>query len=315
MKMKTLAFLHIMNGCFRKVRIESRAFCGYRYLRMVTPMSEQKVIFIDVDGTLVDYENHLPDSAREAIRQARKNGHRVYICTGRSEAEVYPEIWEIGLDGMIGGNGAYVRDGDQVILHQMFTPAQCRHAVDWCHARNLEFYLECNSGLYASAHFEERGNPTIKLYAARKGKNADSADVHTVFPDMIFGADLYRDDVNKISFILNSYQDHLDSIREFPDLNPGTWGGAGEIALFGDLGVRGIDKGYAIDVLLKHLGVSAGDTFAFGDAKADIPMLQKCAVGVAVASGGEEIKAMADYVTDAVDADGLCNAFRHFHLI
>lgn len=42
---------------------------------------------------------------------------------------------------------------------------------------------------------------------------------------MIYGGELYRDDVNKVSFILNSYQDHLDSIQEFPDLKAGTWGG------------------------------------------------------------------------------------------
>ena len=59
-----------------------------------------KIIFLDVDGTLVDYENRLPSSAVKAIRQARSNGHRVYICTGRSRAEVYPELWDIGLDGM-----------------------------------------------------------------------------------------------------------------------------------------------------------------------------------------------------------------------
>ena len=51
----------------------------------------EKVIFIDIDGTLVDYENNLPDSAVEAIQQARKNGHRVYVCTGRSKAEFYLE--------------------------------------------------------------------------------------------------------------------------------------------------------------------------------------------------------------------------------
>ena len=58
-----------------------------------------KVIFIDVDGTLLDYENKLPASADRAIKEARKNGHRVYICTGRSEVEVYDYIWDIGLDG------------------------------------------------------------------------------------------------------------------------------------------------------------------------------------------------------------------------
>ncbi|MCF0114577.1 MAG: Cof-type HAD-IIB family hydrolase [Erysipelotrichaceae bacterium] len=275
-----------------------------------------KVVFIDVDGTLLNYENQLPASADKAIKEARKNGHKVYICTGRSEGEVYDYIWDIGLDGMIGANGAYVKDGDTVVMHQLITAEQCRHIVDWCHSRNLEFYLESNSGLYASENFEERGNPIIRLYAQRKGKpGADEATVRSIFPEMIFGGELYRDDVNKVSFILNSYQDHLDSIDEFPDLKPGTWGGAGEIALFGDLGVKDINKAHAVDVLLEHLGASKEDTIAFGDAKVDIPMLEYCQIGVAMGSGGDEIKAMADYVTDAVDNDGLYNAFVKFGLI
>lgn len=279
-------------------------------------MSDKKIVFIDVDGTLLNYSNELPASARDAIRQARKNGHRVYICTGRSEAEVYDYIWEIGLDGMIGGNGSYVKDEDTVVMHQHITAEQCRHIVDWLHEKGCEFYLESNNGLFASENFEEKCDPVIKIYSARKGKeDADQATTRSVFPEMIFGGELYRDDVNKVSFILNSYQDHLDSVKEFPDLKPGTWGGAGEIALFGDLGVKDIDKGHAIDVLLEYLGASLEDTFAFGDANVDIPMLEKCAVGVAVASGGDGIKAMADYVTDAVDDDGLYNAFKHFGLI
>lgn len=275
----------------------------------------KKIIFIDVDGTLVNYENRLPASAVEAIRMARKNGHRVYISTGRSRAEVYDEIWEIGLDGMIGGNGSYVEDDGEVIMHQLITPEQCRHIVDWLHERGLEFYLESNNGLFASEHFEEKGDPVIKIYQGRKGRDASNATVRSVFPEMVFGGDLYRDDLNKVSFILNSYQDHLDSVEEFPDLKPGTWGGAGETALFGDLGVKGITKAHAIQTLLNHLNVGLEDTIAFGDAKVDIPMLEYCEIGVAMGNGGDEIRAMADYVTDAVDEDGLYHAFKHFQLI
>ena len=79
---------------------------------------KKKVIFLDVDGTLVDYEGNLPDSAVTAVQKARANGHRVYICTGRSKAEIYPNLWEIGLDGMIGGNGSYVEDHGHTILHR-----------------------------------------------------------------------------------------------------------------------------------------------------------------------------------------------------
>jgi len=275
-----------------------------------------KIVLIDIDGTLVDYENHLPASAVKAIRAARANGHRVYLCSGRSKAENSQEIWDIGTDGYIGGNGSYVEDNGQVVMHQLITLEQCKHIVDWLHGRGLEFYLESNNGPFGSENFKERGLPVMREYSRRKGKaNANMVQVTDIFPEMIFGGELYRDDVNKVSFILESYQDHLDSVKEFPDLEPGTWGGAGEIALFGDLSVKNISKAHAVDVLLKHLGADIADTIAIGDAKVDIPMLKYCAMGVAMGSGGGEIKAIADYVTDDVDKDGLYKAFVHLGLI
>ncbi len=275
-----------------------------------------KIIFLDVDGTLVNYECQLPDSAVAAIRQARKNGHRIYICTGRSKAEVYENLWDIGLDGMIGGNGSYVEDHGTVVMHQLITMEQCRRIVDWLHSRKLEFYLESNNGLFASEHFEDKALDSVREYSRRKGKpDADKMSVRSIFPEMIFGGELYRDDLNKVSYLLNDYQDYLDTKEQFPDMENGTWGGAGETALFGDLGVKGITKANAIDHLLAYLGAKWEDTIAFGDAKIDIPMLEYCAVGVAMGSGGEEIKAMADYVTDGVDDDGLYKAFVHLKLI
>lgn len=275
-----------------------------------------KILFIDVDGTLVDYETNLPDSAVEAVRRARANGHRVYICTGRSRAEVYQNIWEIGLDGMIGGNGSYVEDHGHVVLHQLITKEQCRRIVDWLHGRGLEFYLESNNGLFASEHFETAGEKTIQEYSRRKGKpGAGKLTVRDVFPEMVFGGELYRGDLNKVSYILNSYDDFLEAQKEFPDLQNGTWGGAGETALFGDLGVKGITKANAIEKLLCYLGADRADTIAFGDAKIDLPMFECCAYGVAMGNGSKEIKAAADYVTDDVDKDGLYKAFACLGLI
>ncbi len=240
-------------------------------------MEQRKIIFLDVDGTLVDYSGHIPQSAAEAVRLARQKGHKVYICTGRSRAEVYPEIWEIGLDGMIGGNGSYVEDGGQ-------------------------------------EQFKTEAEPVIQIYGRRKD-GSGSLTVKEAFPDMIFGAELYRDDVNKISFILKSYEDYLDAAEAFPELKAGTWGGAGETALFGDLALKEIDKAYAMDVLLEHLHASPDATVAFGDAKVDIPMLEHSRIGVAMGNGGPEIRAAADYVTDDVECDGLWKAFSHLGLL
>lgn len=273
-----------------------------------------KIIFIDVDGTLVDYENNIPASAVDAIRCARKNGHKVYISTGRSKAEVYDNIWDIGLDGMIGGNGSYVEDGGKVVMHQLITPDQCKHIVDWLHGRGLEFYLESNNGLFASEHFETGALEAIQRYSERKGKSSNIT-VRDVFPDMIFDGDLYRDDLNKVSYVLSSYQDYLDACEEFPDLQNGTWGGAGETALFGDIGVQNISKAHAIQKLLDYLHADVEDTIAFGDAKIDIPMFEYCNYSICMGSGGAEAKEAADYVTNDVTRDGLYKAFQYLKLI
>lgn len=277
-----------------------------------------KIIFLDVDGTLVDYHNRIPESAIRAIRKARENGHLVYVCTGRSRAEMQPELWEIGLDGMIGGNGSYVEHQGQVVMHQVLSKDDSRAIVEWLHERGLEFYLESNNGLFASENFRERARETLRIYSMNKGKTAEEVadqEVEDVIHGLIFDGQLYRNDLNKVSFVLDSYQDHLDSKQAFPQLVANTWGGRGESALFGDLGVKDIDKAHAISVLLDHLGASQADTIAFGDAKIDISMLDYCAVGVAMGNGGAEILAMADMITDDVEEDGLYNAFEKLGLL
>lgn len=276
-----------------------------------------KIIFLDVDGTLVDYDNRIPESAVKAIRLAREKGHKVYVCTGRSRAEMQPEIWDIGIDGMIGGNGSYVEDNEEVVMHQLISKEEARHIVDWLHSRGLEFYLESNNGLFASENFKEAARPVLREYSLRKGKTEEEVkdqEAEDALHGLIYGGELYRDDLNKVSFILSDYQDHLDSIEEFPNLEAHTWGGRGETALFGDLGVKDLNKAHAVDVLLNHLGADRKDTIAFGDAKIDIPMLDYCQVGVSMGNGGPEILEMADMVTDDVEEDGLYNAFEELGL-
>lgn len=279
---------------------------------------ERKIIFLDVDGTLIDYEAKLPQSAAKAVDQARANGHKVYICTGCSKAEI-EQRHLCELDGMIGGNGAYVEDCDQVVMHQGLSKEDVKHIVDWCNQRGLGFYLEANSGMYANDYFMEQGPETMVKYVQGKGADLEKAKEasKTIMKDFIHlsNDELYRSDVNKISFILKTYQDHLDSKIEFPHLIANTWGGKGELALYGDLGPTGITKRHAIEVLLDYLGADAKDTISFGDAKIDLSMFECCAFNVAMGNGGEEIKEAADYITSDVNDDGLYNAFKYLKLI
>ena len=279
-------------------------------------MDKNWSVFIDVDGTLVDYDNYLPESAVQAIRQARANGHKIYAVTGRSKAEMYENILSIGLDGYVGGNGNYIEANGEALLHLAIPVEDVEKIIAWLHDRGLEYYVEANSGLYASKHFKERGKETMRLYVEGKGVETDASfSVDDAFPDMIYGADPVRDDVNKISFILDAYQDYLDAKDFFTDFQVNTWGGKGEHALFGDVARGGINKQTALEFIFDHFQLDPKLTMAVGDASVDIPMLAYAEVGVAVGNGGDEIKAMADYVTAAVSEDGLHQTFKYFGLI
>lgn len=276
------------------------------------------IIFTDVDGTLYDYDGNLSEKTVYAIKKMRENGHRVYMVTGRSKAENKQEIWDIGFDGMIGGNGSYIEDNGKVLMHQKITLEQCAHFVEWFKSRNIEYYEESNNGLFASKNFSEVARIALIKYSVGKGANFDEvkdSKTEDMFPGLIYNENLVRDDLNKVSFVLNSYDDYLEAIKEFPDMAVGTWGGKGEEALFGDLGVKNIDKGKSIKLLLDYLHEDVKNTYAIGDASNDIPMLKCCNIGITFSSGGDEIKAMADYISDDVANDGFYKAFKHFELI
>ena len=48
----------------------------------------RKAIFLDVDGTLTLPNGQVSQKVEEAISKVRKNGHYVFLCTGRNKAEM-----------------------------------------------------------------------------------------------------------------------------------------------------------------------------------------------------------------------------------
>ena len=60
----------------------------------------RRIIFLDIDGTLVNTSANpefIPESAIKAVQQARQNGHQIYLCTGRSKAEIPGRAFRISV--------------------------------------------------------------------------------------------------------------------------------------------------------------------------------------------------------------------------
>lgn len=274
-------------------------------------MSGKKIIFLDIDGTLVDYRQKTPESSVQAVLRARANGHQVFLCTGRNKAQIYSDILDLGWDGIISGNGCCIEVGGKIIHRQMIPLQRVVHAVDWLNSSKLGFYAESNDGTYADCRFVEQA---AGIYGESNELNRQR--IRNVYPQMIYGADLYRDDLSKINFVWNTKL-NLESVqREFAgEFLVGVWGLTGPHDEFCELGQPGINKGRAVELLLAHSGADRADTYAFGDAISDREMLKACQTGIAMGNARPELKEVADYITSAVDEDGLLHAFKQFGLI
>lgn len=270
------------------------------------------ILFLDVDGTLINYKAQIPSSAKEAVIAARKNGHFVFLCTGCSKQEIPERHFDFELDGFIGGNGNYIEVQGTEIFHKPLTYVQCKHFTDWCISRSLAYRFECNSGIYISDDYMEKSVQARMKYAFGNNKSAVNAPTNPAFRKM---TSKYRDDVNKTAFVLNSYQDYLDAVKEFKDMVVGTWGGKGQLALYGDTSPEGISKEFAINKLLDYLHIDKKESICFGDSSSDLPMFNACNIKIAMKNGNDEIKQKATYIADDVDDNGVYKMFKQLQII
>ena len=83
-------------------------------------MTQRYALFFDIDGTLVSFKTHeIPDSTIQALAQAKANGSRVYIATGRPPVILNNlEAIENLIDGYITTNGALCFVGDELVCCQ-----------------------------------------------------------------------------------------------------------------------------------------------------------------------------------------------------
>lgn len=272
---------------------------------------EKKIIFLDIDGTLVDEKENVAETAVYACQQARKNGHKIYLCTGRSKPEIFPHILAIGFDGIIGAGGGYIESKGKVLYHKKVSKHQVQHMVDYFNQQQIDFYLESNGGLFASHNLKPR---LELLFYGQEGVKGES---HPFMETLIFGEkNLYRDDVNKVCFLENPAIDFKKIKQEFDgefEVIQCTVPAFGKNS--GEMLVPGIHKATAIDFLLKHLKHPQAQTFAIGDGLNDLEMFAYCEIGIAVGTAHQKLKERADFVTTAPSEDGLLHAFESYHLI
>lgn len=250
-------------------------------------MSDKKIFFFDVDGTLVDSTSHIvPSSTCLALRKLRELGHILCISTGRS----LTSLEDAGFDKLIDwdiylcNNGQAIYDHQHQCIH--LTPIP-QHAVDACIAKAEELKSplmimgevdlltrEPDENVIVSAEFFNEAIPPVRPYEG-------SAVVMMI----AYGPQGYD---------YHDYQgiDELSFIRGQSN--------------YSDIVLKGFNKYIGIQFVLDYFHLS--DYIAFGDSMNDFEMIEHATIGVVMGNGYDELKEIADMITSDVSQDGIYQA-------
>ncbi|MFA9378177.1 MAG: Cof-type HAD-IIB family hydrolase [Lachnotalea sp.] len=271
----------------------------------------KKIIFLDIDGTLCDIHGTVPQSAIMAVQTARKNGHKVYLCTGRSKGEIYEKIFDIGFDGLIGAAGAYVESDNEVLYHKSIDDNTIHSLVEYLQENKIVFVLETNHGVFMQ-------NNDIKileeLFKAIKGESRNESEENMGILKSI-GNVSQASEVNKVLFFCSSksIQEIQDQFKENLLVMPSSIIDFGGIS--GEISDKNINKSTGIQIVLEHLGITREAVIAMGDGPNDVEMLEFANIGIAMGNALDQLKQHADEVTDSVSENGIYNSFKKHELI
>ena len=278
--------------------------------------SDSRIIFLDVDGTILAHGETIAPSTIAAVRAARERGHLVYLCTGRAAGDINPRVLDIGFDGAISNGGALAVSGDETVLAELMPRTAVERVMAYFDEQGTRYFIQSHDGVYAS---EGVRSFIADFISERRRRHAEDLSTVALAEDVVAAprfapveeADL--DHIAKAVFV-SSDPDAVEKTQaalgeEFhviPGSMPLPTGSNGEV------GMRGTNKGTGIQAMLTHLGRDAADAVGIGDSWNDVEMFEVCGTAIAMAEADPQLQRIAGEVTTGVLDDGIWNAFvRH----
>lgn len=275
---------------------------------------EQKIIFLDIDGTLTEPgSNEPPASAIYAIRQAQKAGHYVFLCTGRNYIMLKP-LLKFGFDGVIASAGGYIKCGEEVIYDCPMTEKQKHSAMDALKENGIFRTVECMDGSYTDEgfkeflrnHGKEGGNSELLRWREQIEKSLNIRPM-----EEYGGQPVYK--IVFMSFSMEQLEEPRKILEDdfvlcIQDRKRGGF-------INGEVINRKFDKGKALVKVCNHLHIPIHNSVAIGDSMNDLEMMEAAGLSICMENGSEKLKKLADDICPSVQKDGIQSAFLKHHII
>lgn len=263
---------------------------------------EYKIIFSDIDGTLLNSDREVSEHTIEAFK-ALKEKMPFVLISARMPAAMRHIQEDLGIVGqpIICYNGGLIVVGEEAVSSTEIPLEIAKKLSEF----NKE--LDCHLSLY---HSDEWYVPRYDRWAKREENNTK------VTPEVMANAEVIqkwkKEEKGAHKIMAMGTEEQIDQIRDFLSNNfPGQLHLYRSKPTYLEIAPKTISKFTAIELLLeKHFDCKAEHCIAFGDNYNDVEMIKGVGLGIAVANARDEVLQVANIVTEAGIEHGVAKSLK-----
>lgn len=262
---------------------------------------KKTALFFDIDGTLTN--NHtgiIQQSALEAIKIARSNGHLAFINTGRTICSIQPEIKNLDLDGFLCGCGTHLIFHGKSLFHHSIDRQLCQDMIDCMISCRIDAVLEAEEDLYFTSETSRLQDiEYMRNIYTRQGLGLKHPTKElSVIYDKFFAVTDELSDTKPFFEMIHKDMEIIDRERGRYEIVP-----------------KGYSKATAIDFIRKEFFIDMDQIYVFGDSSNDLPMFEYAIHTIAMGEHSKALEPYTEFVTKKAEDDGIAFALKKYGLI
>lgn len=261
-------------------------------------MIDYKLLFLDIDGTLLLPDDSIEESTRKAVSQVQEKGIEVFLATGRPIHEIRELAEELHIQSFIGYNGAYaIYKGNDLFQE----PIDSKIVTDF-------------------TRIAKENQHEMVLYTNHQNllTTMDSPPVEKFIKHFRFHQnDLYTPSMaGKVLglTLVNVKEDETALYKHCEGVRLSQVNVEGMQNCY-DMIMEKVNKGYGVQMVLKHLNLEKECAIAFGDGMNDKEMLLAAGESFAMANSHPDLFQYAKHKTTDVTNSGIYNGLKHLGLV
>jgi len=257
-----------------------------------------KVLFLDIDGTILNEDYIYENSTKEAILKAQESGIQVFLATGKPFYEIRELAEELNITSFISFNGAYATMNGKELFKRSFDQKTTARIVDIAKESGNDLGLYTDS---QSEFTDLQAAPVQNFIKALHMKKNAKIDLDAIPPALgitlmgVSAEELSRYEIApnfRLSQVnVNGTDDCYDVIR------------------------LDVNKGIGVQHVLDELGLKKEQAIAFGDGMNDKEMLETVGHGFAMANANPDLFQYARYRTESVTNSGISKGLQQLGII